>query len=302
MLFLGINSDKGADGMIDLHVHSNVSDGTLTPAQVVGLAARIGLKAMALTDHDTVKGIGEAQREAGKYPLELIPGIEISAWYHKREIHILGLYVDDKNEDFTAQLDEWKQGRSRRNEEMLDRFAQIGLPIPREDFFKEFPGEVITRAHFARYLLNHGFVSSMDEAFARYVGDGCPCYVPKRRVEPKEALAVIRRAGGVSVLAHPMLYRMNQAEVEELVKLLKEQGLDGIEGIYSTYSKKEEEFVCSLARKYDLLITGGSDFHGSNKPSISLGVGKGDLSVPDSILPCLKACRDNFKGCAKKHL
>lgn len=274
---------------IDLHVHSNASDGTNTPAELVAYALKKGLSAMALTDHDTVSGVEEALQAAKGTGLCLIPGVELSAEYCGREIHILGLCLDYHSEDFAAYLENVQKIREERNEKMAERLTAHRLPITVEEMKEEYGDAVLTRAHFAKMLKKKNYVKSYDEAFQRFLGDGRPCYIPRERITPKEAIALIHQAHGVAVLAHPLLYHLGMRELDELVKYLKEQGLDGMEAIYSMNDGREERRMKALAEKYDLLITGGSDFHGATKPHIDLGTGRGNLSIPESILDGLYA-------------
>lgn len=275
---------------IDLHVHSNHSDGTMCPSDLVELAQETGLSAFALTDHDTVSGIGEAIKAAKELELKshsslkVIPGIEVSALYGNREIHILGLNVDYTNQEFLSVLEKYQNEREKRNGRMVALLAAQGFDISMEKLKKEFPYAVLTRAHFARYLKEHGYVSSMKEAFSRYIGEGASCYLPKKDISPREAISCIRLAGGHPVLAHPPQYNLVSSELEGLVRQLITYGLEGIEAIYSTYSIKEERAMRTLAKKFNLYLTGGSDFHGNNKPNIHMGTGLGELYVPDLLL------------------
>ena len=276
--------------IIDLHVHSNHSDGTLRPSELVELAYEMGLSAFALTDHDTVSGVEEAVKtakrleEAKPYPMLVIPGIEVSAVYKGREIHILGLNVDYKNRRFLEILEGYKKERNDRNDRMAELLAAHGFDISKEKLEEAFPGAVLTRAHFARFLKDHNEVESVSEAFDKYIGVGCPCYLPKKEITPEEAISSILLAGGHPVLAHPPQYKLKRTELEALVRELVSYGLEGIEAIYSTYSEKEERGMRDLAKKFHLYITGGSDFHGSNKPLIQMGTGLGGLRVPFELL------------------
>lgn len=280
--------------MIDLHVHSNKSDGTYTPTELVHYAVEKGLTAFALTDHDTVEGLDEALQAAHGQPVSVIPGIEFSTAYEEKDIHILGLYIDYKAPVFRTVLDDFIHSRERRNEKMCLRLQEYaGVDITYQKLLSAFPGAVITRAHYARYLFDRGYVKSMPEAFERYIGDRAPCYIPREKVTPLQAVELVLAAGGIPILAHPPLYRMSDARLNKLVAELAANGLAGIETIYSTYTAGEEIHMRSLARQYKLLITGGSDFHGSNKPDIDLGIGKGKLHVPDDLLDNLKSYLNN---------
>lgn len=280
---------------IDLHVHSTHSDGTCTTQELVDLAIAKGLKAMALTDHDTVAGLEEILAYAKDKDIEIVPGIELSTEYFGRDIHILGLYINPYNHIFRQHLIAFQESRINRNRKMCEKLAEQGIVISYEELTNAFKGAVITRAHYARYLLDKGYVKSMKEAFERYVGDHCKAFVPREKITPEQAIELILSAGGIPVLAHPILYRMSDANLNTLVASLKKAGLMGIEAVYSTYAPSEERYVKRLAAKYELLITGGSDFHGTNKRDIDLGCGRGHLFVPEEILDNLKkAYLDRF--------
>lgn len=266
--------------LIDLHVHSNCSDGTYTPEELVAYALEKGLKAFALTDHDTTAGIARAQRAASGTGLELIPGIELSTEYKGKDIHILGLGINPENAYFQDQLLRFQNARDLRNEKMIEKLREHGIDITLEQMRTCFPDSVWTRAHFARYLFDHGYVKEMWDAFDLYLGDHAPCFIPREKVTPFQAVQLIHEGGGYAVLAHPLLYRLGEEPLNLLVKTLTGCGLDGIEAIYSTNRFSDEADMRQLARRYGLAITGGSDFHGSNKPSIDLGCGKGNLRIP----------------------
>lgn len=307
---------------VDLHVHSNRSDGTFTPSELVDYAMEKDLAAFALTDHDTVDGLDEAisyaeklRQEQGSvhqeelppesgssenaakqvHPVpEVIPGIEFSTEYQGQDVHIVGLYIDHHNGAFAAQLQAFVDSREGRNRKMCRLLTEGGIPVSYESLLEEFPNAVITRAHYAKYMLNHGYIKSMKEAFERYVGDNCPYYVPREKVTPVQAVSLVLQAGGIPILAHPILYHMSDARLDTLVSELKGAGLMGLEAIYSTYKAYEERQMRELAAKYDLLISGGSDFHGGNKPGLDLKTGYGKLFVPYEVL-------ENIKKCRRKH-
>ncbi len=272
---------------IDLHVHSNRSDGTLTPTELVQLAIQKHLKAFALTDHDTTEGIAEALEAARGTQLTVIPGIELSTAYKNRDIHILGLNIDVENEYFQQQLIFFQGERDRRNRKMIKKMQEAGLSITEEALLEAYPDSVCTRAHLGRYLKDTNQVHTIAEAFNRYLGDHAPCYVPREKITPLQAVELIHLGGGKAVLAHPMLYHLLLPELETFVRELAHGGLDGIEAIYATHSAYDESFCRQLAKKNNLFITGGSDFHGSNKPTIDLGVGRGKLKVPTELLEFL---------------
>ena len=269
---------------IDLHVHSMASDGTLTPTEVTEYAKEKGLYAFALTDHDTVDGIEEAVKAAGD-SIMMIPGIEISADYNGTDIHILGLNIDYGNEEFLDRINECKRLRTERNKKMIQKMNDLGFPITEEIVSERYGSDSsITRAHFARYLLDEGFVRTKDEAFEKYLNKDGPCYVSRVQMKPEQAIEIILKAGGHPVLAHPLLYKLDKEGVIGLIGYLKSLGLEGIEAIYSRNTSEDDEFLAGIAKSFGLYVTGGSDFHGSNKPDIDLGVGTGNLAISKELL------------------
>jgi len=283
--------------IIDLHVHSNCSDGTFTPTELVDYAIQKGLSAFALTDHDTTDGLEEAMTYAKDKGIEVIPGIEFSTEYEGRDIHILGLYIDYHNKEFKEQIQAFIDSRIFRNQKMCKKLQEAGIDISYEALLAKFPNATITRAHYARFLLDCGYVKSMTEAFDRYIGDHCPYYVPREKVTPSQAVKLILKADGIPILAHPTLYHMSDRRLEKLIAELKDAGLMGIEAIYSTYTAGEERQMRELAKRYNLLISGGSDFHGSNKPKLDLATGYGKLRIPASILGDIKKTRIRLVFC-----
>ncbi|WP_455763733.1 PHP domain-containing protein [Roseburia inulinivorans] len=277
--------------IIDLHVHSTESDGTLTPEDLVAEAKKAELAAFALTDHDTCQGVGKAMPLAASAGIELIPGIELSTDYHGKEVHIVGLYIDIENEQLLKKTTEYRKCRSERNALMVEALQKEGLSITMEELVAENPDCVITRANIARFLYEHGQIKSVREAFDRYIGDHCKCYVGRLKVASTDAVRLIKEAGGTAILAHPLLYGLSNTNLQKMIDALKPVGLDGLEAIYSTYTTGEEQQMKRLARENGLLISGGSDFHGSNKPDIALGRGRGHLYIPYSVLETIKAGR-----------
>ena len=269
---------------VDLHVHSNYSDGTCTPKELVELAVKAGLSAFALTDHDTVSGIQEALEAAKDQPVTVIPGVEMSCKYEKENVHILGYYIEHENPEFIEKLQYYQQKREERNIRMIEKMQACGIDITPEKLFAMFPDSIITRAHFADYLIQKGYTTSVTESFEKYVGSGKPCYVPKESITPAQAMACIALGKGVPVLAHPMLYQLHEEKMDMLLTELKALGLVGIETLYSENSLEEEERTRKLAEKYGLFLTGGSDFHGTIKPHIQLGIGKGNLRIPEEFV------------------
>ncbi len=279
-------------GQIDLHVHSIRSDGTMTPKELVDYAVSKGLKAMALTDHDTVDGIDEIMEYAKDKPVEIIPGIEYSTQYNERDVHIVGLFIDHKAPVFLAYLARLRQSRIDRNHKLCANLRSAGIDITYEVLLASFPDAVITRAHYAKFLLDKGYVKSRDEAFERYLGDHTPYFVHREKVTPEEVIDVTRRAGGIPVLAHPTLYGLGSEQLDLLIGRLKAAGLMGIETYYSTYSPSEEKKIKALADKYGLLPSGGSDFHGENKPGLDLATGYGRLYIHEEVLAQMRRARE----------
>ncbi|BBF45370.1 predicted metal-dependent phosphoesterase [Lachnospiraceae bacterium KM106-2] len=281
---------------IDLHVHSNMSDGTLSPTEVVELAAKKGLEAIALTDHDTTRGVAEALKAAHRLteagtPIKVIPGAELSASYKGKDIHILGLYLDYKDPELIKRLDAAVAERDTRNEKMCKNLQAAGIDITLDKLRADCPDTVITRAHFGKYLHDHHYTKSVKDAFTRYLGDNTPYYVPRNYLNLKEAVDLIKNAGGIPVLAHPLLYKLPKEELNSVIEELKAYGLKGIETFYSCNIGCDESDVRRLARIHNLVMTGGSDFHGTNKPDIDLGTGRGNLKIPATILDDLEKIR-----------
>lgn len=287
--------------MVDLHVHSSYSDGSFSPKELVEYALNHNISAFALTDHDTVSGLDEATSHAemlsGKVcaanpagnTIEVISGIEFSTEYEGRDIHIVGLFIDYKSEQFQNYITSFVESREIRNEKMCRLLKERGIDITYDKLKETFPDAVITRAHYARFLTDNGYTGSMKEAFERYVGDYAPCFVPREKVTPAQAVRLIREASGIPVLAHPTLYRMNSARLEQLVRELKAAGLLAIEGIYATYTPAETREIHAIAVKYGLAVSGGSDFHGTNKPGLQFGTGYGRLYIHEEVLEKLRS-------------
>ena len=281
--------------MVDLHVHSNRSDGSFTPSELVDYAQKKGLKAFALTDHDTTEGLDEAIAAAKGKDIEVIPGIEFSTEYEGKDVHIVGLYIDYQHDSFQKYLADFQESRRIRNEKMCQKLNEHGIDISYEHLKECFPDAVITRAHYAKYLLQHGYVKSMPEAFDRFIGDRAPCFIPREKVTPEQAVKLILKSGGIPVLAHPTLYHMSTERLEQLIVTLKAAGLMAMEGIYSTYTSGEARQMQALCKKYNLLVSGGSDFHGNTKPGLDLATGYGSLAIPYDVLAAMKA-RLAFRG------
>ncbi len=276
--------------MIDLHTHTVNSDGSVTPEELVRLAAREGASAVAITDHDTVKGLAEGRTAAERIGIEFINGIEISAEYSPGTMHILGYYIDDNSSDLKMRLEALKQARDRRNPEIANRLQSLGLDIDYEEVARLAGNEIVGRPHFARLMVERGYVESIQEAFNRFLAKGAAAYVEKERFSPTESISLIHDAGGVAVLAHPYQLKLSSnRETEEMISNLAAIGLDGIEAVYSRHSDLQRNEYSRIAKQYGLLITGGSDYHGTYKPDINLVKGLGDLRVPYELLEEIKA-------------
>lgn len=269
---------------VDLHVHSTYSDGTYSPAQLVELAQKQKVSHFALTDHDTINGILPALEASQNTSVTVIPGVELSSEHNKKDIHIVGLWIDYHNLEFLNYLTQFQQDRYNRNVLMCEKLVNAGFDIPYEKVREAYPDAVITRCHIGKYLAQKGYIDNLWQAFDLYIGDDCPYFVPREKFTPAQAVGLIKKAGGIAVLAHPLLYHLSHAELCELIEQLKQFGLDAIEAIYSCNKKGDEAYVRSLAKTYGLKISGGSDFHGKNKPNIQLGTGKGNVHVTEEML------------------
>lgn len=275
---------------IDLHTHSTFSDGTFTPLQLVKYAEEKGLKAFALTDHDTTEGIKEAK--SIETNVEVISGVEISTRYDKKEIHIVGLYVNENDADLNKQLKYYREKRVTRNFEILEKLNSLGVDITIDDVKESCTGDVISRAHIAKALVSKGFVGSYTEAFERYLGDNKCAYVPRETLNYEESMELITKAGGVPVLAHPLLYKMSDTNLENMMVKLRQKGLKAVEVYYSTHSNSDTQHVMAMANRVGLIYSGGSDFHGATKPKIDMGTGMGKLAVPYEILEKIRGERN----------
>ncbi|HEX7593515.1 MAG TPA: PHP domain-containing protein [Anaerolineae bacterium] len=264
---------------IDLHTHSNASDGELTQAELVRLALERGLTTIALTDHDSVAGIDAAQQAARGTALEIIPGVELSADVPQGEVHVLGYFVDWRAADFEAMLEKFREGRYGRAEKMARKLTALGAPVSFERI-KQIAGDAsIGRPHVAQALLEAGHVATVTEAFDKYIGRTGPAYVERFRLTPEDAVALILRAGGVPVLAHP------RGVTDWVIPLVK-AGLLGLEVHYGMYDDATRAELARLAKQYGLIATGGSDFHGLNKMGHMSGLGQND--VPPEVVEKLR--------------
>jgi len=272
----------------DLHAHTTASDGDLSPSELVARAVRLGLGALGVTDHDTVAGLAEALEAAEQAGLPLAPGVEISAEFSPGVMHILGYFIDHTNSALLEGLEAMRGGRDVRNRKIVDRLNELGVAITMEEVLERAGGESVSRNHIAQAILDRGFCTERQEVFDRYLAKGAAAYFDRLRLGPEESIAMIKEAGGLPVLAHPYQTKLDDDSLEKLITDLAEAGLAGIEAYYSTHTPEQTSFYLELAGRYGLLVTGGSDFHGSPKPHIELGSGEGDLLVPFELFERLK--------------
>jgi predicted metal-dependent phosphoesterase TrpH len=270
-------------------MHSVFSDGTNTPAELVAMAEKRSLKAIALTDHDTVGGIPHLLAAAENASVEAIPGIELSADCERGTMHILGYLFDHTCETLLAQIDKIQKGREERNLEILKKLNKLGYTLLWSDVEKHIGSGVVGRPHFAAALVERGHVKSRKAAFELLLAKGRPGYADRFRLTAKECIELIRQAGGVSVLAHPATIYLPDDKLKALVGKLKNLGLNGIEVYYAENRPENRKKFMGWAEQFDLICTGGTDFHGNNTPDIKVGTGFGQLCVPDEVLDNLKA-------------
>jgi len=281
---------------IDLHTHSIASDGTMTPSEVVAEAKRAGLCAIALTDHDTTAGLDEAKRAGLECGIEVIGGIEINADYDG-EMHILGLFIDEKDPELSAAIGEMKNFRAVRNETMIHALSEMGFPITNEEVCALKKGgdlSNIGRIHMARLLVEKGLFKNVQEVFRDYLGTGCPAYFAKQRFSPQDCIRLIHKAHGLAFLAHPILIVPEEDRLRSLLSFLKSQGLDGVECLYSSHPPVYQHLCETICHKLSLLKSGGSDFHADNKPHIKIGHVFNEAPIPYKILQDIKDFRDNL--------
>jgi len=273
---------------IDLHLHTTHSDGSLRPAEVLALAKQADVTALAITDHDITTGIPEATVTGQELGIEIIPGVEISSFDGKNELHILGYYLDWQDDLLNERLSTLRASRHRRNPLIIERLRAAGLDVTYEEVRAIAGTESVGRPHIARLLMEKKYVTSAKEAFDRFLAEGKPAYVARELPTPAEAVGWIREAKGVAVLAHPTWVRETGEGLRNCVAGLKAVGLGGVEVHYSTHTKSQTASYLEMARRLDLLVTGGSDFHGLTKPDIAVGTGRGGLKVNPGLLAPLQ--------------
>ncbi len=270
--------------MIDLHTHSTVSDGSDPPGRIPELAVEAGCSAVALTDHDRLDGVDEARARADELGVRLVPGCEISCAFPSGSMHMLVYFLEPGDGPLQDKLAELQEVRDNRNRTMAERLAQIGLPVSYEEMQEEAGGSGAGRPHAAAVLVRKGVVGSVKEAFDRWLAAGRPGYVERTRLEPADAIAMASESGSVTSVAHPLSLNLADDELEGAMRDLAQLGLAGMECVYGRYSPEERERLAAIARRCDLVVTGGSDHHGTYKPDLQVGVGQGDLDVPDQAL------------------
>ena len=276
--------------MIDLHTHSTASDGTWSPTQIVQEAARVGLTAVALTDHDTVEGLAEFAAAAQGSPLTTVAGVEISCSWYSGTMHILGLFIDPRDPALLELVESVQTSRARRNAQVLRRLEQLDMPLVDADFPAGLGRKTLGRPHFAQALVKRGFCRDFQDAFDRFLAGGRPAYFRRHLPLPEAVIPVLRAAGGVTVWAHPLgQLRESQAKLRQTARVLKTFGLDAIEVMYPEFTAAETQTVAAVAAQIELLASGGSDFHGDNFAKVALGRGTGSLAVPDAFLLPLQA-------------
>ncbi|NWF73835.1 MAG: PHP domain-containing protein [Nitrospirae bacterium] len=273
---------------IDLHLHTTHSDGSFSPAEVLRLAHKAEVTALAITDHDIVSGIPEAITAGAELGIEIIPGVEISSRIGNTELHILGYCLRWQDPELNQRLAALRESRHSRNPQIIEQLRSLGLDVTYEEVRALAGTDSVGRPHIARLLMDKRYATSAKDAFDRYLAEGRPAYVARELPMPADAIAWIRAAGGVAVLAHPTWAKVTGEGLNRLLTTLKAEGLGGIEVHYSTHTKRQTTEYLDLAKRLNLLVTGGSDFHGITKPDIEVGTGRGDLKVSKRLLDPLK--------------
>ncbi len=280
-----------SEAMIDLHAHTTYSDGTFTPRELVELAARIGLNAVAITDHDSVDGLAEGAAAGAELGVQVVPGVEINLEHDRLTVDLLGYFLGGPPGDRVgATLAELRGYRDVRNAQILERLRELGYPVePDELAAIAGSGAAVGRPHIGEAMRRRGYVGSITEAFERFLRRGAPAWVDRRRLSLSAAARLVRRAGGLPVVAHPGIVRTDEAGLDRLVAAAARCGVSGLECYYPSHDEAMVRRCLALAATYDLVPTGGSDFHGQTKPGVVLGRADGDRPVPDSVLDELTA-------------
>lgn len=276
--------EKTPNLLIDLHSHSTCSDGTLKPEELVNVAVDSGLKALALTDHDTIAGLETAKAQAELKNILFIPGVEIEIAWEPGEFHLLGLGLQKPTDEFRAALDELAHLREKRNRAIVDRMNEMGIEADYEEIKEFSEGPVIGRPHFAAFLVHRNIVKNKQQAFDTYLGKGRPFYSPKGALELSRAIRLIAESGGIPVLAHPLSLYVSWGKLPELIKDFHEQGIMGLEAWHPLARVTECERLEALGRQLGMVVTAGSDYHGSSRQERRLGHTAGDRPIDQSYL------------------
>ena len=272
----------------DLHTHSVFSDGTCTPGQIVDMAVEMGLGAVALCDHNTVAGLPDFFTAAQGKPVEAVGGIELSTEYAGKDLHIVGLFIRPEHYDgIAALMEQGNREKAESNRKLVDTLRGLGYELDYDEICARHPRGQINRAHIGAWLTEKGYTESIKHAFSTLLSEKQGYYQPPRRITSLDAITYLKSIGAAAILAHPFL-DLNEAELIEFLPQAKNAGLDAMETLYSCFDSAERDAAARIARSFELLSSGGSDFHGENKPDISLGRGRGDLFVPESFLTALK--------------
>lgn len=281
------------ENMIDLHMHSSCSDGSLTPEELAAAALDLGLEAAALTDHDTVSGVERFLAAASGTPLHAIPGVELASMLFSKDIHIVGLFIDHKNAALQAALEQMRLWREERNAEMVEKIRSKGYEITMEEVLAEAGGESVGRPHMAAVLLKKGYFDHMQGVFNRLIGRNGSCYVLRKYYPVDACIRMIHEAGGLAIWAHPLHAAHGaRAALRKIGSRLVDYGLDGLECYYSMFSEEQQNDALEFARTRSLLVSGGSDYHGASHPQVKLGTGiDGNLAIPFEIYERLLAAK-----------
>lgn len=277
--------------MIDLHMHSIFSDGTLSPEELIAEGSRIGLKAMALTDHDTTGGVPRFLAAAQAAGMRVLTGVEVSADSETGTMHVLGYGVDHESPSLKQHLTWIREGRDARNAEILHKLNRMGLRLTHAEVASYAGADVVGRPHFAQAMIAKGYARDKKDAFDRYLARGKPAYAERRRLDPAGTMELIRSAGGLPSLAHPFTLKLEGASLKKALAGLVELGLQGLEVYYSEHTPDMQRSYARMARDLGLVATGGTDFHGAVSPGIHMGRGFGSLQVPDSVFDEIEAAR-----------
>ena len=275
--------------MIDLHCHSVFSDGSNTPEELVVLAEQGGLTALALTDHDTTAGVERFMAAGENSPVETIAGVELSAEFGETTLHILGYCFDFQCLELQQGLAWVREGREERNFQILEKLNALGYALSMQDVKKHAGDELVGRPHFTAALMEAGHFNHPNKVYKQLLGKGKAAYVNRRRLSPERCVELIAGAGGVAAIAHPGQMKLTHSKIRKLVRELKAHGLGGLEVLHSSHKPHQILAYERICAEFDLLPTGGSDFHGTLTPQLRLGTGFGNLNIPDALIDALKA-------------